>query len=62
MGQNTVEIYACCGHDGHAAILLGTAGILKKHEKELSKKVFLVFQPAEETAQGAKLGLDGRGF
>lgn len=47
-----------CGHDGHAAILLGTAGILKKHEKELSKKVFLVFQPAEETAQGAKLVLE----
>ena len=47
-----------CGHDGHAAILLGAAGILKKHEKELSKKVFLVFQPAEETAQGAKLVLE----
>ena len=47
-----------CGHDGHAAILLGAAGILRKHEKELSKKVFLVFQPAEETAQGAKLVLE----
>lgn len=47
-----------CGHDGHAAILLGAAGILKEHEKELSKKVFLVFQPAEETAQGAKLVLE----
>lgn len=47
-----------CGHDGHAAILLGAAGILKEHEKELSKKVLLVFQPAEETAQGAKLVLE----
>ncbi|MBS7007591.1 M20 metallopeptidase family protein [Anaerostipes sp.] len=47
-----------CGHDGHTAILLGTAQILKKYEKELKKKILLVFQPAEETAQGAKLVLE----
>lgn len=43
-----------CGHDGHTAILLATAKILKKHEDELDRRVYLVFQPAEETAEGAK--------
>lgn len=42
-----------CGHDGHTAILLGTAKILKEHEQELKHRILLVFQPAEETAQGA---------
>lgn len=47
-----------CGHDGHMAVLLGAAQILKKHEKELKKKILLVFQPAEETAQGANMVLE----
>lgn len=47
-----------CGHDGHMAVLLGAAEILKKHESDLSKKILLIFQPAEETAQGAKLVLE----
>lgn len=46
-----------CGHDGHTAILLATAKILKKHEDELDRRVYLVFQPAEETAEGAKFML-----
>ena len=37
-----------CGHDSHVACLLGTAQLLKKHENEISGKVLLVFQPAEE--------------
>ncbi|MDD3186130.1 MAG: amidohydrolase [Anaerostipes sp.] len=47
-----------CGHDGHMAILLGAAKILKKHEEELDKKVLLIFQPAEEIALGAKKIVD----
>ncbi len=43
-----------CGHDGHTAMLLGAAKILKKHEKELSGEVRLIFQPAEELGEGAK--------
>ena len=46
-----------CGHDGHTAILLATAKILKKHESELDRRVYLVFQPAEETAEGARFML-----
>ena len=46
-----------CGHDGHTAILLATAKILKKHESELDRRVYFVFQPAEETAEGARFML-----
>lgn len=42
-----------CGHDMHTAMLLGAAKILKKAENELSGKVKLMFQPAEETLSGA---------
>ncbi len=41
-----------CGHDGHVAILLGAAAILK--EKGLKGRVRLLFQPAEEKGAGAK--------
>lgn len=42
-----------CGHDLHTAILLGTARILKKLEKEFCGAVKLFFQPSEETIGGA---------
>lgn len=43
-----------CGHDMHAAILLGAARLLKDHEKELKGTVKLLFQSGEEVFQGAK--------
>ena len=42
-----------CGHDMHTAMLLGAAKILKQFENELSGKVKLMFQPAEEILSGA---------
>lgn len=42
-----------CGHDMHAAFLLGTAKLLKAHEDQLKVTVKLLFQSAEETFQGA---------
>ena len=42
-----------CGHDFHAASLLGAAKILKDHESELPGTVKLIFQSAEETFKGA---------
>ncbi|MDC9613266.1 M20 family metallo-hydrolase [Xenorhabdus khoisanae] len=43
-----------CGHDGHTAIGLGLAHILKKHQSQLTGKIKLIFQPAEEGTRGAK--------
>ena len=47
------EMHAC-GHDGHAAIGLGTAEILMRHRDEIRGSVKLIFQPAEEGVRGAK--------
>lgn len=44
-----------CGHDSHAAMLLGAARILKDMEDELEGTVKLLFQPGEETGAGARL-------
>jgi len=41
-----------CGHDGHAAIVAGLATILSKQRSSLGQ-VTLLFQPAEETGEGA---------
>ena len=41
-----------CGHDGHAAALCGVA--LAIEGKTFDRNIFLLFQPAEETGEGAK--------
>lgn len=46
-----------CGHDGHTAILLGVAKILKENEEKLNGKVKLVFQPSEEIGPGGALAM-----
>ena len=42
-----------CGHDAHAAIMLGAAILLHRHRDRLRGSVKLVFQPAEENSYGA---------
>jgi amidohydrolase len=42
-----------CGHDGHTAMLLGTARALYEIRDQLAGNVKLIFQPAEEMVQGA---------
>jgi amidohydrolase len=41
-----------CGHDGHTAMLLGTAKILSQFREELQGEVRLIFQHAEELVPG----------
>ena len=47
-----------CGHDLHASVLLGAAKLLKTHEQEIKGTVKLLFQPGEETFEGAKAAID----
>ena len=61
MGEESGEAFACpsgtqahtCGHDFHAAMLLTAAKMLKENEDSLNGTVKLMFQPAEETFEGA---------
>jgi len=42
-----------CGHDIHTSIMLGAALLLKQREARLAGRVRILFQPAEETFNGA---------
>ena len=50
-----------CGHDGHATILCGLAQWLGEQRPDQGE-VVLLFQPAEETGQGAKAILEDPQF
>lgn len=59
--EDSGESFSCttgtmhaCGHDFHAAMLLSAARMLKEEEASLAGTVKFMFQPAEETFQGAK--------
>lgn len=47
-------IMHACGHDGHMAILLGTAKVLSRNKKIQKGKIRFIFQPAEEGDGGAR--------
>lgn len=50
-----------CGHDGHSAIVAGLATVLAE-EKPKKGNVILLFQPAEESGEGAKAVLKDEKF
>lgn len=50
--EHTGRMHAC-GHDGHMAIVLGVAEWLRDHRPKKGQ-VMLLFQPAEETGEGAE--------
>lgn len=61
MAEDSGEAFACptdqaahtCGHDLHAAMLLTAATMLQEQDHTLQGTVKLMFQPAEESLQGA---------
>lgn len=50
-----------CGHDGHMAIICGVAKHLQEHGISVGN-VYLLFQPAEETGEGAQQVLGNKRF
>lgn len=51
--KSGTECHAC-GHDFHTAMLITAARMLKEFEDDLQGTVKFMFQPAEETFEGAK--------
>ncbi|MDW8846173.1 amidohydrolase [Erwinia sp. MMLR14_017] len=56
--SNNPGVMHACGHDIHTSVMLGVAYQLKKSEAELKGRVRILFQPAEETFNGAQQLID----
>ncbi|MEO0572702.1 MAG: M20/M25/M40 family metallo-hydrolase [Bacteroidota bacterium] len=48
------QVAHICGHDVHTAIGLGIANVLSKCKDDIKGTVYFIFQPAEESFEGAK--------
>ena len=44
-----------CGHDGHMAVLMGAATVLKRLQKQVKGNIVFLFQPAEEQPPGGAI-------
>ena len=56
-GESTPVMHAC-GHDMHVAWLVGAATLLARHRDAWKGTLMPVFQPGEETAEGAQAMID----
>jgi amidohydrolase len=54
----TVPVAHSCGHDMHVACLIGATSLFAKNRDAWRGTLIAVFQPGEETAQGAKAMID----
>ncbi|RZJ09397.1 MAG: amidohydrolase [Rubrivivax sp.] len=59
--SQTPGVHHACGHDVHMAIALGMAEVLAAQRERLHGNVVFIFQPEEESFQGAK-GMVDRGL
>ena len=55
---NVVPVGHMCGHDMHVAWLVGAATLLSRARASWKGTLMTVFQPGEETAQGAQAMID----
>ena len=51
ISENSEATHAC-GHDGHMAILMGTAEVLSRRKNQFKGNVVFLFQPSEERIPG----------
>lgn len=56
--STTPGISHACGHDGHMTMMIGAAGIIAR-QRPATGSVTLLFQPSEETGNGAEALLAG---
>ena len=54
----SVPVMHACGHDMHVTWLIGTAKLFAKSRDGWKGTLITIFQPAEETAQGAQAMID----
>ncbi len=58
----TVPVMHACGHDMHVTWLVGAATLMAQARAEWRGTLLALFQPAEETADGAQAMIDDRLF
>ena len=54
----TVPVAHACGHDMHVAWLMGASALFARHRDAWKGTLIALFQPGEETAQGARAMID----